>query len=96
MHLVLSAMTGLFVTAYVATTAVAFGWAFRLYSIVTLVTALLFGLLSAQVDRIEAGEPTPYMGLLERIGIGAWLLWIAVVAVVLIRGRTGERRVRDG
>lgn len=95
LHLVLSAATGLFVTAYVATTAFAFGWIFRLYSIVTVATALVFGLLSAQVDKIQAGEPTPYMGLLERIGIGAWLLWVTVVAIVLIRSRTLEPRVDD-
>jgi hypothetical protein len=92
MHLVLSGATGLFVTAYVATTALAFGWVFRFYSIATIATALLFGLLSAQVDRIEAGEPTPYMGLLERIGIGAWLLWVAVVAIGLIGRQTRELR----
>jgi ABC-type thiamin/hydroxymethylpyrimidine transport system permease subunit len=61
------------------------GWVFRLYSVATIATALVFGLLSAQVDRIEAGAPTPYMGLLERIGIGAWLLWMVVVAMVLWR-----------
>lgn len=87
MHLVLSGATGLFVAAYVATAAVAFGWAFRLYSIATVGAALLFGVLSAQVEKIEAGEPTPYMGLLERVGIGAWLLWVAVLAVILMRER---------
>lgn len=85
MHLVLSAATGLFVAAYVATVAVGFGWSFRLYSIATIAASLVFGLLSAQVDKIEAGDPTPYMGLLERIGIGAWLLWMAVLAAVLLR-----------
>ena len=88
MHLVMSAATGVFVVAYVATTAFAFGWAFRLYSVVTITTALVFGLLSAQVDKIEAGDPTPYMGLLERISMGAWLLWMPVVAVALLRART--------
>lgn len=95
LHLVLSAATGLFVTAYVATTAFAFGWIFRLYSILTIATALLFGLLSTQVDKIQAGEPTPYMGLLERIGIGAWLLWVAVVAIGLIRRGTLEPGADD-
>jgi Protein of unknown function (DUF998) len=85
LHLVLSAATGLFVAAYVATAAVGFGWVFRLYSLVTIATALVFGLLSGQVDKLEAGAPTPYMGLLERIGIGAWLLWMAIVAMVLWR-----------
>ena len=54
-------------------------------SVVTIATAFVFGLLSAQVDKLAAGAPTPYMGLLERIGIGAWLLWMAVVAMVLWR-----------
>jgi hypothetical protein len=85
LHLVLSAATGLFVAAYVATTAVGFGWVFRLYSVATIATAFVFGLLSAQVDKLETGAPTPDMGLLERIGIGAWLLWLAVVAMVLWR-----------
>jgi hypothetical protein len=62
-----------------------FGWVFRVYSALTIAAALLFGLLSAQVDRIEAGDSTPYMGLLERVGIGAWLLWMAVVAIMLLR-----------
>lgn len=85
LHLVLAAGTGLFVAAYVAVFAVASGWVFRIYSVLTLVAALVFGRLSAQVDRIEAGAPTPHMGLLERVGIGAWLLWLAVVSVVLLR-----------
>jgi len=85
LHLVLSGATGLFVAAYVGTAAVGFGWVFRLYSIATIATSLVFGLLSAQVDKIEAGDPTPYMGLLERISMGSWLLWMAVLAAVLLR-----------
>ncbi|WP_056882383.1 DUF998 domain-containing protein [Phycicoccus sp. Soil748] len=85
MHLVLAAGTGIFVASYVAVFAVAFGWRFRAYSVLTLAVALVFGRLSAQVDRLEAGDPTPYMGLLERIGIGAWLLWLAIATVVLLR-----------
>ena len=90
MHLVLAAATGLFVAAYVVALAVGFGWGFRAYSALTLATALVFGRLSAQVERIEAGDPTPYMGLLERVGMGAWLLWMVVAAVVLLR-RTRTR-----
>jgi hypothetical protein len=85
LHLILAAGTGLFVAASVAVFAMARGWYFRGYSALTLAVALVVGRLSAQVDRIEAGDPTPYMGLLERIGIGAWLLWLAVASVVLLR-----------
>jgi hypothetical protein len=91
LHLALSAATGLFVAAYVATTAVGFGWVFRLYSVATIATAFVFGLLSGQVDKLAAGAPTPYMGLLERIGIGAWLVWMAVVATVLWRTNRARR-----
>jgi hypothetical protein len=91
MHLVLTVGTGLFVAAYVATFAIGFGWVFRVYSVLTLAVALVFGRLSAQVDQIEAGDPTPYMGLLERIGIGAWLLWMAVASVMLLRANRVER-----
>lgn len=85
MHLALGAGTGLFVAAYVTTFAAANGRTFRLYSLATVATALGASMRNAQVDRVKAGEPTPYMGLLERIGIGAWLQWMAVVAVVLLR-----------
>lgn len=85
MHLILAVGTGLFVAAYVTVLAIGFGWLFRVYSMLTIATALVFGRLSAQVGQIEAGDPTPYMGLLERIGIGAWLLWLAVASVVLLR-----------
>lgn len=85
MHLVLAAATGVFVAAYVTSAAFGFGKIFKLYSAATIVTSLVFGLMSAQVEQIEAGEPTPYMGLFERIGIGAWLLWMAAMAISLWR-----------
>lgn len=88
LHLALAAGTGVFVAAYVVVFAVGAGWRFRLYSVLTLATALVFGRLSAQVEQVEAGDPTPSMGLLERIGMGAWLLWLAVVAVYLLRRNT--------
>ena len=90
MHLVLAAGTGLFVAAYVAVFAIGSGWVFRVYSVLTLAVALVFGRLSAQVDKIQAGAPTPYLGLLERIGIGAWLLWMAVASVMLLRRSRAE------
>lgn len=35
--------------------------------------------------RLAANLPTPGMGLLERIDLGAYLLWVAVLAVALLR-----------
>jgi hypothetical protein len=93
-HLVLSAATGLFVAATVIASAFAFGWAYKVYAAVTVAAALGLSMMSAQVADIEAGRPTPSMGWLERAGIGAWLLWMAVLAIALLRRPVdGERSV---
>ena len=61
--------------------AAALGKGFRIYSLVTVVTAVVFGVLtSTEAANIADGDPTPLMGLYERISIGAWLLWIAVLS----------------
>jgi hypothetical protein len=52
------------------------------------VTALVFGALtSTHAANIGNGDPTPFMGLYERISVGTWLLWIAVLSMILLRGR---------
>jgi hypothetical protein len=84
-HLVMTGLTGIFVLAELASAAVAFGWWFRLYSLLSALTSLVFGLLvSAQSPNLQDGKPTPRMGLYERVTIGVWLLWMTVLAVVLL------------
>ena len=36
---------------------------------------------------VPTNAPTPLLGLMERIDIGAYLLWTAVLAVALLRRR---------
>jgi len=63
-------------------TAAAFGRRFRVYSIATIAALLLIGLAtSADAPRIQADLPTPWLGVWERVMIGAFLLWVAVLAV---------------
>ena len=66
--------------------ATVFGKTFRLYSILTIIVMLVFGILTgiASPD-MEANLPTPWMGIWERIGIGAQMLWIAIFAILLLR-----------
>ena len=60
----------------------AFGRRFRTYSIMTIVTLIVFGLLSfLYVPRIEAQLPTPGFGIVERINVYGYLLWVAVLAL---------------
>jgi hypothetical protein len=87
-HLALVAWSGLFALAEIGFGAAAFKSRFRVYSIFTVVTALVFGALtSTQTANLVDGESTPLMGVYERVSIGAWLLWIAVLSVVLLHGR---------
>ena len=40
---------------------------------------------------MPSGDPTPLLGFDERLGIGAWLVWLAVLAVALRRQPVAAR-----
>jgi hypothetical protein len=76
-------LTMLLILAFGAT---ADGKWFRLYSYVTLVALVAFGVWTfMELPRIAANLPTPWMGVKERIGIYGYFLWLAVLASVLLR-----------
>lgn len=91
LHLVLSGVTvGLMLLA-IGFVAAAFGRGFRIYSIVTFVILLVFGVLTGlDAPALEANRPTPWLGVWERISIGAFLLWVIVVAIALLPSRMGR------
>lgn len=99
MHIIVTGMTVLLILLAIGFGAGAFGRRFRVYSIATLATVLVFGALTAlEAPRIAAGLPTPWLGVTERINIGAYLLWVAVVAVMALRARklAAPDRLRAG
>ncbi|HEV2261206.1 MAG TPA: DUF998 domain-containing protein [Candidatus Rubrimentiphilum sp.] len=62
----------------------ALGKPFLYYTLATIALVILFGVLTGlQGPRIPQNLPTPWAGVTERIGIGAFLLWIVVLGVVL-------------
>jgi hypothetical protein len=64
------------------------GKRFRYYSYATIATLIVFGVLaSLQAGRMAANQPTPWMGIEERINIYATMLWVAVLAVGLLRAQ---------
>ena len=88
MHLIGTALTVLLMFLAIAFGAAALGKQFRVYSIVTVVLLLVFGALGAtQAPRVDAGLPTPWLGIVERIDIGLFLLWVVVLAVALWESR---------
>jgi hypothetical protein len=86
LHLVWAGVAVLFMFLFIAFGAAAFGKRFRLYSIGTILVLLFFGALTfPSTDAIATGQPTPWVGVWERVNIFMYLQWIAVLAVVLIR-----------
>jgi hypothetical protein len=92
MHIVLTASTvALIIGTIVAGMIAIRGW-FRAYSVVTLIVLVVCGALAGiQGGALAAGEPTPTLGLLERINVHGSMLWNAMLAVVLLR----QTRIRS-
>lgn len=87
MHLVLGAATEIIYLLALGFAAKALGRKFRVFSIVTLVIVLIFGVLTfMEAPGIAANQPTPLIGVWERINIGVFLIWVVVLATVLLKG----------
>jgi hypothetical protein len=78
----------LFILSAIAVGASLYGSRWRLYSWATLVIIITSGALSGvAASRLAAGQQTPWLGVAERINIGAYLLWVAGLAITLLRTR---------
>lgn len=86
LHIVFAIVTVLIFVLEIGFGAAAFGKRFRLFSIVTIVILLAFGVLTG-IDgpRIAANLPTPWVGVWERISIGAFLAWMVILTLTLFR-----------
>jgi len=86
MHIALAMVTIVLMFLAIGFGAKAFGTPFRIYSISSLIIFLVFGALTGMnASRIAENLPTPWVGVWERINIGAFLLWIIVFAIILLR-----------
>lgn len=97
-HLILGGGSLTLFTAFIGFGAFALRDRFRNYSLTTMVTVFLTGLATfAYVPRMNSGAGTPWLGVVERVMIYGYLLWIAVLAIALMRngsvGVEGERGV---
>ena len=86
LHLVEGGVAMVLVLAAMGLAASALGGRFRRYTIATIIVMLAFGAWSAtDAPRIEAGLPTPWVGVRERIFWYAYQAWFLVLSVVLLR-----------
>jgi hypothetical membrane protein len=96
MHKVLTGVTVVFIVLAIGFAATAARTGFRLYSIATIGILLTFGAIAARyAPQVEAGLPTPWLGVLERICVFSYLLWQAVLAVLLLRRRSVRAGARS-
>lgn len=88
-HLVLGGGSLLLFTAFIGYGAFALGDRFRVYSLTTMITVFLAGIATfLYVPRLGAGASTPWLGVIERVMIYGYLLWIATMGVALMRDDT--------
>ena len=85
-HIVLTGVLVLLLLLAIGFGAFALGKRFRVYSLVTLATVILFGALTTPYPaRMDVGQPTPGLGIIERIDVYSALLWLAVLGIALVR-----------
>ena len=66
--------------------AAALGKGFRIFSAAIVVIFIIFGTLTTIDSRgIETNLPTPFVGIWERINIGAYMLWVVVFSMMLMK-----------
>ena len=88
MHVIVTGVLVLLMVTIIGFGAFAQGRSFRLYSFLTLATLAVFGALAGmQGRRLEASEPTPWPGIYERVNIGVYLVWVAVLAAAHLHHR---------
>jgi len=82
LHIALTTAIVLCIFGGVMFAAAAFGRRFFAYSVMTLLALAVFGVLAGmQGVQLASGQATPWLGVLERFHIGAYLLWMAVLAL---------------
>jgi uncharacterized membrane protein YhaH (DUF805 family) len=87
-HIVLTGVIVLFILATITAGASLYGRRWRRYSFATILTLLVSGALTGlAASRLAAGQPTPWLGVAERINIGAYLFWVLLLAITLLRSK---------
>jgi hypothetical protein len=74
---------------------------FRFYSVVSIGILIILGTCTAiEAPKLQHNQPTPWLGILERILILIFLVWIVVLAVLLLKTKIekynkGEEKVDE-
>ncbi len=88
MHIIMTMVISLVTLIAMGFAAAAEGKGFRLYTLVTVILMMAFGILTGmQGPKVGANLPTPWFGLTERVDIYASMLWLTVAAIAVRRAK---------
>ncbi|HKP48660.1 MAG TPA: DUF998 domain-containing protein, partial [Gemmatimonadales bacterium] len=88
-HIVLTGVIVLFILSAIAVGATLYGKRWRLYSCATILVLIASGAwTSFEAKRLALQQATPWLGVAERLNIGAYLLWVALLGITLLRSMT--------
>lgn len=91
MHAPLTGVEVIFILLAIGSGAVAFKKWFRFYSVGTIIILIATGVWTfMQVSQYAAKGSLPWLGVIERVLIYFYLLWVAVLAVILLRAEKGS------
>ena len=67
------------------------GRRFRYFSYATILAIVVFGVWAGtQIGQMGENQPTPWLGIVERGSVYAIMLWVAVLAIGLLRAQKSE------
>ena len=93
LHIVVTSVMVLSILLAVGFGAVTLGPRFLRYSCSTLLLLVAsLALVGVYAPRLAAHLPTPGLGIIERVNVYAYLLWVAVLAIALLRHQTAPMR----
>jgi len=85
-HVALATVTVALYLVALGFAAAALGRAFRIYSLASFAVLLLFAVLTFRdAPAVGANQPTPFIGVWERVNIGVFLAWVVVLSIALLR-----------
>lgn len=89
LHIVWTAIVVPLMLAQITFAGIASGTKFRIYSVITVLAMVGFSSLTAtQGPAVAANEPTPLIGVWERLGMAAYFIWIPILALRILRERS--------
>jgi len=92
MHIVFSMVTVVLMMLAMGFGGRTLGKQFRLYSIMTIMVLLVLGAWTGMEGaKLNANLPTPWLGVVERVLIGGFLLWVVVLAFKLLRAQRKQQ-----